>query len=190
MLTLLRHGRTPANAAGQLQGQLDTALDEVGLNQAVAAAARLTPVDVLISSPLRRAQQTATAFGIPFVTDPRWTEIDYGAFDGTPIGEVPASFWDRWRADPSFAPDGGESLVDLGRRVRSALDELADQFVDHHVVVVSHVSPIKAAVAWALGVPDDIAWRCHLRVASVTRIELTRRGPLLHAFNEVSHLEG
>lgn len=190
MLTLLRHGRTAANAAGLLQGRMDTSLDEVGLAQAHAAAAALGPVDLMICSPLRRAQQTAAVFDVPVTIDERWIELDYGSYDGRQIGEVPAEFWDKWRTDVNYVPDGGESLADLGRRVRGALDELLEAMVERHVVVVSHVSPIKAALAWALGSSDEIAWRCHLRVASVTRIELTKRGPLLHAFNDVSHLRG
>jgi broad specificity phosphatase PhoE len=53
------------------------------------------------------------------------------------------------------------------------------------VVVVSHVTPIKAAVAWALGTPD-LYWRLYLRTASVTRISWNRDAPILHGFNEVA----
>ena len=53
------------------------------------------------------------------------------------------------------------------------------------MVVVSHVSPIKAAVAWALGTVD-LYWRLHLRTASVTRIGWNRDAPILHGFNEVA----
>jgi broad specificity phosphatase PhoE len=56
------------------------------------------------------------------------------------------------------------------------------------VVVVSHVSPIKAAVAWALGVGDEVTWRLFVAPASLTRIALGDRGPVLHTFNEVAHL--
>ena len=58
------------------------------------------------------------------------------------------------------------------------------------VVVVSHVSPIKAGVAWALGTGDEIAWRMFVALASVTRIAVSDRGPLLRSFNEVAHLAG
>ncbi|WP_395154817.1 histidine phosphatase family protein, partial [Ilumatobacter sp.] len=68
MLILVRHGRTAANKAGQLQGRLDQDLDEVGVQQAVAVAAMVLgagQVDAVIASPLQRAQQTAEAFGLP-----------------------------------------------------------------------------------------------------------------------------
>jgi len=51
-------------------------------------------------------------------------------------------------------------------------------------VVVSHVSPIKAAAAWALGAGDGVAWRMHLDLASVCRIRTGARPPVLVSFNE------
>ncbi len=53
------------------------------------------------------------------------------------------------------------------------------------VVVVSHVTPIKAAVAWALGMTAELSWRLHLQTASVTRIGWGNGHPVLHGFNEV-----
>ena len=56
---------------------------------------------------------------------------------------------------------------------------------EHDVVVVSHVSPIKAAVAWALGAGDQVVWHLHLATASVTRIGWGADVPVLHRYNEV-----
>ena len=49
---------------------------------------------------------------------------------------------------------------------------------------MSHVSPIKAAVGWALGVGIDLSWRSHLSQASISRIDIRRAGPILFTFNE------
>lgn len=185
MLILVRHGRTVLNATGRLQGRIDTPLDEVGLAQAAAVAARVGPVDELISSPLARAQQTADAFGVAYTVDARWVELSYGIHEGTEVHATPSEVWDSWRADPWFAPVGGESLGTLDLRVRTACVELAARIGDLDVAVVSHVSPIKAAVAWALGTDVSMAWRSHLSVASICRIEMRRTGPVLTAFNEV-----
>ena len=76
--------------------------------------------------------------------------------------------WRRWSRDLAFVPDGGESLDALGRRVRQACDELWPEAVDDDIVVVTHVSPIKAAVAWALGVGDETSWRMFVDLASVS----------------------
>ncbi|MGH9062016.1 MAG: histidine phosphatase family protein, partial [Acidimicrobiales bacterium] len=56
------------------------------------------------------------------------------------------------------------------------------------VVVVSHVSPIKAAVTWALGAPPEAIWRMFVAVASVSRVGAGRAGaPSLHTFNETRY---
>ena len=185
MLILVRHGRTALNAAGLLQGRIDEPLDDVGREQAAAVAAHVGPVDELISSPLRRAVQTAEAFGVPFTTDERWIELSYGKFEGVPSSELlSAGVWDQWRRDPAFVPEGGESLVELDGRVRAACDDLLERARDVDVAIVTHVSPIKSAVAWALDAPIDIAWRSHLSPASICRIQMGFRSPVLTSFNE------
>ncbi|CAN5520976.1 hypothetical protein BH24ACT5_BH24ACT5_00190 [soil metagenome] len=184
MLILVRHGRTVLNAEGRLQGRIDVALDDIGRRQAAAVAARVGPVDELISSPLLRARETADAFGQPYTVDDRWVELAYGVYEGVPHADTPSEIWNTWRTDPSFVPEGGESLTDIDARVRAACDELVDRAARRTVAVVSHVSPIKTAVAWALGSPLDIAWRSHLSQASICRIEMRPQGPVLFTFNE------
>ena len=123
--------------------------------------------------------------------DERWVEVDYGEFECQPLGDIPADVWQRWMADRHFRPEGGETLAEVDVRVGEACDELfaaagaGARRREGDVVVVSHVTPIKAAVAWALGTPD-LYWRLHLRTASVTRIGWNRDAPILHGFNEVA----
>lgn len=190
MLILVRHGRTEANAAGLLLGRDDPVLDEVGVAQAEAVAATLGGADRVVSSPLRRTRSTAERLAVDVELDPRWIEVSYGEWEGRPLGEVPVETWNRWAADPDFAPPGGESLAQLGVRVRDACEDLAPNAADDDIVVVSHVSPIKAAVAWALGVSDEVAWHLYLAPASITRIGFRGRRPVLHTYNVTSHLPG
>ena len=192
MLILVRHGESTLNAAGALAGRLDAPLTERGRAQAIAAGGVLEVVNELRSSSLLRARETAALLGTaqPASIDDRFVEIDYGSLDGAPLGTVPAELWDRWTTDASFAPDGGESLVMLGARVADALEELFStpgigaRSDEGDVVVVSHVSPIKAAVVWALDADPLIAWRTRLSNGSLTRIDLGPRGPQLRSFNE------
>jgi len=190
MLTLVRHGRTAANAEARLQGRIDNPLDDTGRDQARAIGRAVIDVDVLVASPLERAVDTAAlAFpGMEPRIDPRWLELDYGDLDGLRAGDVPMETWQRWRAEPDFRPPGGGTLVELGRRVREALEQLAPDASTGHVVVVTHVSPIKAAMAWALGVDDGVAWRSRLDQASITRIGVRDAIPSLVGFNDTSHL--
>ena len=188
MLILVRHGLTQANADSLLLGRADRPLTDVGRAQAAAIAATIGEPALVVSSPLQRARETAEAFGAPVEIDERWIEIDYGEYDCRPLADVPQGFWEAWRNDPAQRPPGGESLTDVGQRVREACSELAARAASEDVVVVTHVSPIKAAVAWALGAGDEIAWRTFVAVASITRIAVNDRGPVLRSFNECHHL--
>jgi broad specificity phosphatase PhoE len=184
VLLLVRHGRTGANATQRLQGRLDLPLDEVGIAQVAGVAEWLGRPDRLISSPLLRARQTAEAFAVPYEVDDRWIELDYGILDGMPLAEVGDHVWTRWRIDPQYHAGGGESLAEMHERVVTALEELMADAAQQTIVVTTHVSPIKAAMTWALGVDVTVGWRCHLDQASVCRIAIGPKGPALVGFNE------
>ena len=192
MLIIVRHGRTEANAQGLLLGRSDPPLDDTGRTQARSLARSLAwaarAASRVVSSPLTRCRETAEALGLPVVVDDRWIELDYGEWDGRPVAEIPTATWRRWRSDADFHPPGGESLADVGRRVREAANDLVDEATTDDVVVVTHVSPVKASMAWALGVGDELCWRVHVAPAAITRIALGEHGPVLHSFNEASHL--
>ncbi len=185
---LVRHGRTDVNARGLLQGRLDPPLDEVGYVQAAEVAKSIGRADRVISSPLLRARETAEAFGAPVEIDERWIELDYGELDGLPVASVGMEVWQLWRADLGYTPAGGESIQAMAQRVLAACLDLADEAIERDIVVVSHVSPIKAAVTWALGVGTEAGWRTHLDAASITRVICRPDGPLLRTFNETAHL--
>jgi len=191
MIIVVRHGRTEANASGLLLGRSDPSLDELGRRQADAAGDALRGVGTVISSPLARCRETAEAIAAKSDTtvdiDDRFIELNYGDWEGRPVGDVTGDEWTSWRADIDFSPPGGESLAALGDRVRSGLDDLVGRAADDDVVVVTHVSPLKAAVAWALGVGDEVSWRMFVSNASIVRIAVTR-GPSLHSFGEIAHL--
>lgn len=190
MLIVVRHGRTEANASGLLLGRrLDPGLDELGQRQAVALRSVVGGAARVVCSPLRRTRETAAALGLPVEVDERWVEIDYGSLDGTPLTDVPAASWAEWRADPELPFGGGESLAAVGRRVRAAAEDLVDESRSHDVVVVTHVSPIKAVTAWALGVGDEVIWRLWCAPASVTIIGTDGPVPSLRAYNVTAHLD-
>jgi len=194
VLILVRHGESVANAQGLLLGRTDAELTDAGRAQVLAARALVRePVAEVRTSPLRRARDTAALLdlGPVPVVDDRWIEVDYGEYEAQPLSEVPAEVWRHWREDRDFRPAGGETLAEVDERVTAACADLFEKDgagarrADGDVVVVSHVTPIKAAVAWALGT-WDLYWRLYLRTASVTRIGWNRDGPILHSFNEVA----
>jgi broad specificity phosphatase PhoE len=193
VLILVRHGESVANAQGLLLGRTEAELTELGRAQIAATRPLLPdPVAEVRTSPLQRARDSAALLdlGAPVTVDERWVEIDYGEYECQPLGGIPAEVWQRWQRDRDFRPAGGETLAEVDRRVSGACEELfaedgAARRRGGDVVVVSHVTPIKAAVAWALGTLD-LYWRLHLKTASVTRIGWNRDAPILHGFNEVA----
>jgi broad specificity phosphatase PhoE len=141
-------------------GRADPPLSQLGEQQARQLAEQLPAPDLVISSPLRRAFDTAAAFGHEVEVDERWIELDYGEFDGLHPDSLPAATWQQWRDDPSFAPPGHST-----------------------VLVVTHVSPIKAALAWALDVPISVSWRLFVEDASVCRIDSKDGEKVVRWFN-------
>ena len=196
MIFFVRHGETALNRDGRLQGRIDPELSERGGEQVTRVAQRFAPDSVarVYASPLRRAQQTAVAIaavcGAEVEIDDRLVELDYGEWDGKPLTEMRTPRGDLWFADPTFAPPGGESLVDVTARVEAfCLDRLKPDG-DERIVAVSHVSPIKAAVIWALAVDERATLRMQLGLASITTIGARTNGaPYLVAFNDCAHLE-
>ena len=197
-LLLLRHGRTVANASGLLLGRADPPLDATGEAQAAAlaeevATGRFGEVVRIVTSPLQRARATAAAVAalvdVDVVVDDRLVELDYGELDGVALSDVPAEVWAAWRADLSFRPPSGETLLELSARVQELCVELlAPDRPAGVTVAVSHVSPIKAAAAWAMGVDDSVSWRMHLDPASITAVAARGRAAALTVFNDTAHL--
>ena len=193
VLVLVRHGESELNRRNCLVGRLDPELTDRGEEQARQAGKTLGPVTTLISSPLSRTRRTAEllGLGVPLHIDERVIEIDYGDLDGTPLDAIDPKLWEQWFRDPDFAPANGESLATLSQRVTPLLEELfaspgeGARSREGDVVIVSHVSPIKAAVAWALGTDPLLAWRLRLSTGSITRIAYGPQGPQLTGFNEL-----
>ena len=191
-LILVRHGQTAVNAEGRLQGRIDAPLTDLGRRQSAASGAAL-PAEVsrVVVSPLLRARQTAEAFGlpssVPVEVDERWIELDYGEWDTTSFADLPPDALAQWRSDPTFAPPGGESLRAVTARVADFCTEMLD---GPHSIAVSHVSPIKAAVTWALDAGELLGWRMFLELASITRIGSQQGHGILLGYNDTAHLEG
>ena len=139
---LVRHGETPWNRANRLQGHTDVELSADGRAEASRVGRGIAPGgwDVLVSSPLARATQTADAFaaatGVPFAgVEPLLIERCYGAGEGL----TPAQLEQRFGDDVP----GRESRADAAERGVRALDRLAAGYPDLRVLAVTHGSLIK-----------------------------------------------
>jgi glucosyl-3-phosphoglycerate phosphatase len=193
-LVLWRHGETDFNAAGRMQGHLDSALTEVGWNQArfaVPALARFEP-DLVISSDLRRAMDTATVLtetiGVPLRVDKRLRETHLGEWQGMTGPEVDAD-WpgdrDRWTLDATWAPPGGETRVEVAERAAGVVDDLlSDTDPGQTVLLAAHGGLITALTARLLSLPIE-AWPQLGGIHNCHWVELRRRADLwrLAAYN-------
>lgn len=193
---LLRHGQTPLSVEKRFSGTVEAALTDVGQRQAAAVAARLAdePFDAVVSSPLKRARQTADALGRDYVVDEDLRETDFGAWEGLTFAEVRERHPDElnaWLADPAVPPPGGESLLATVERVRAARDRLMAAYPGGRILVVSHVTPIKSLTQLALAAQPTVLYRLHLDLVSLTTIDWYSDGPaVLRSFNDTHHMAG
>ena len=197
MIILIRHVQTTTNALSLLVGRSDPALTEVGERQALALRPLLEGVREVWSSPLQRARSTASLAlpGFEPVVKESFIEVDYGTLDGEPLSAVSPEQWHQFEHDHTMAFGGGESLAALDRRVHAELDVLlADRTSllhrhHEHLAIVSHMSPIKSAMVWALGVPGSVAYRMHLNNGSITTITTRQASPALLHYNVVPAID-
>ncbi|KAA9380738.1 bifunctional RNase H/acid phosphatase [Microbispora cellulosiformans] len=199
-LLLLRHGQTPLSIEKRFSGLGDPELTPTGLAQAEAAAARLARrpqrVEVIVTSPLARARQTAEVVasrtGSAVLVDEDLRETDFGAWEGYTFAEIQRRWPGElaaWLADPSVAPPGGESFASTARRVEQARERILKAHESRSVVVVSHVTPIKTLIRFALGAPPEALYRMHLDLACLSAIDYYADGPsVVRTFNDTSHL--
>lgn len=160
-LILLRHGRTPWNDDGRLQGQTDVPLDDVGRAQARAAASALAPLRpaLVVSSDLVRARDTAQvladAAGAPLRLDARLRERDFGAWEGLIGAEIEEGWpeaYAAWRQGDEPGEMAAEPRSAVGRRVIAAIEEAAAGLDPRDLlVVVGHGGALSTAMTAALG---------------------------------------
>ncbi|GIJ20986.1 histidine phosphatase family protein [Micromonospora lutea] len=159
-LIIWRHGNTDWNATSRVQGQTDVPLNDLGREQARSAAALLATLrpDALVASDLSRAAETAAALsaltGLPVRSDARLRERHFGQWQGLLLTEVVERFpeeYARWRAgDPDPGADV-EPLDDLGKRIGTALQEVAEEMPGGTVVVATHGGAARQGCGHLLG---------------------------------------
>ncbi|MET8862628.1 bifunctional RNase H/acid phosphatase [Nonomuraea sp. NPDC004580] len=199
-LLLLRHGETELSVQRRFSGLGDAELTANGLAQASAAASRLARepyrLDVIVTSPLTRARQTAEAVaqqtGLDVEVCDDLREADFGAWEGHTFTEVQRRWPDElaaWLSDPAVAPPGGESFAEASRRVQAAREHLTERYEGRTVLAVSHVTPIKLLLQDALTAPLQALYRMHLDLACLSLIEYYADGPaVVKTFNDTAHL--
>jgi len=176
ILDLMRHGEPIGGR--RYRGQIDDPLSEKGWAQMQAAVGDIVPWTRIVSSPLLRcrafAETLADAHGLPLALDERLKEVGFGEWEGKSAAEIeqgaPGTLA-RFKADPINArPEGAEPLADFHARVAAGLEELLAQHAGQHVLVVGHAGVMRMALAWALHIPLEHAYRIEVATASLTRL--------------------
>lgn len=195
-LVVVRHGETSANTDGVWHGSTDTPLTARGHAQARCVAERLarecSDVVAIYSSDLRRALDTATpiarALGLEVQTERGLREYDLGSWEGKTYRELLTEhrLWDHMRADPHYAPHGGESPLGVAERLCATLRAIALRHERSRVVVVSHGGALSLAFGLLLD-RDYGQWRRVMDNCAVT--ELTLEPLALLRFNDKTHLD-
>lgn len=151
MLALIRHGQTDWNLAGRMQGRTDIPLNDTGRAQALAAADVLAaePWDVVVSSPLMRARETAEIIadrlGVPLgASYDDLVEQEFGGAEGTLVADLAT----RW---PARDFPGKEPDAEVGPRGVRALEQIAGDHPAARVLVVAHGTLIRHTLAVIAG---------------------------------------
>jgi broad specificity phosphatase PhoE len=201
-ITFVRHAETTANATGTWQGHGDAGLSGRGRRQAHALGDRLSgrQFDVVVSSDLDRALETAVLAGLDPRSDARWREIDIGRWEGLTRAEVHERYPEeisRIEAGEAVRLGGGESWLDLAARVERSLGELVGEVPDgSRVLVLSHGGVIHAALEAGFSMVghelsgDGSRGLGQLRNASVTEVGAEAGSFRVRVFNDVTHLDG
>jgi len=173
---LIRHGEPVGGR--KYRGQIDDPLSEKGWAQMHAAVGESVPWTRIVSSPLLRcrafAETLADRHDLPLALDERLKEVGFGAWEGKSAAEIeqdaPGSLA-RFKADPVHArPQGAEPLADFHARVAAAFDDLLAQHAGQHVLLVGHAGVMRMALAWALQIPLEHAYRIEVATATLTRL--------------------
>jgi len=169
-LHLLRHGAP--EGAGRLIGQTDALPTAEGIAACVAQANGLG-VEAVLSSDLARAARPAEAIaeplGLSATVDPRWRELDFGAWDGQAADTIDTEALGRFWSDPDAnPPPGGERWSALVARVGLALVDLDPR----PTLVVTHAGAMRAAFASLCGFGQRELWAFDLPYAGLVSLRV------------------
>jgi probable phosphoglycerate mutase len=195
----IRHGETAWNVDTRIQGHLDIPLNDVGRWQArrVGAALAGESIASVYASDLGRAHATAQAVadvaGLPVVADAGLRERAFGVFEGRTFAQIEADWPDqaqRWRKrDPTFEPEGGESLLRFRERIVGTLQRLAVGHPGEQIVVVGHGGVMDVLYRAATGQELQAPRTWALGNAAINRLLWTPDGMTLVGWADTGHLD-
>jgi broad specificity phosphatase PhoE len=198
-IILARHGETDWNASEIFRGRADVALNETGLRQAELLGEYLSSekIDIVYSSPLRRAVQTAEAIARPQALDVNivgnLNDIDCGQWQGLSLQEVKDKYteiYQDWLDTPEQVRiPGGESLEDVRRRAMPFVEDAVMRCREGRIVFVSHRVVHKVLICALLGLDNSSFWNFKQDTGAITRFNIGGGRLVLTSHNDTSYLK-
>ena len=199
-IILVRHGETDWNTEQVFRGRIDVALNQVGLSQAEAVGLSLKErdIDVLYSSPLKRAFETANILAkgrnVEIVSEEGFVDINFGLWQGISHQKVKEDFknlYAQWLSEPhTVSFPEGESLEEVKARSQTALDTLIKNNPGKTVAIVSHRVVNKVLLCTVLGLNLSHFWNIRQDTCAVNSFEYREGNYFLTLLNDTCHLKG
>jgi probable phosphoglycerate mutase len=176
----MRHGQAENNVSRILVGRhIESHLTEYGRQQVADSAKQLKsiPIDKVYVSPVLRTVETAQIvcqiLGVDYRVDERLYETEMGKLVGMNYEELTTKYGDLFlrfysEYDPVLESFGVETFASIKQRIKSLLDDLLQKHEESNVLMVTHLDPIKAALATLLDLKPEALYRWHIRNASLT----------------------
>lgn len=197
-ITIIRHGETEWNTQKRIQGQQNSPLTDNGILQAQLVATALTKreFDILISSDLNRALQTANIINekllIKQEQNSNLRERSFGIMEGKTFGELqdlfPSSFTHYKQRDPKFVIPNGESIEQLFQRVTSAIKEIATIHKDKKVLLVSHGLVLEMMMYKTFNLPLNTPRNFSINNCSISSFYIDNKNWFLKEWGVIEHL--
>jgi uncharacterized phosphatase len=185
-ICLIRHGETEWNAIRKIQGKTDIPLNRTGIQQALECRDFLkeSEFDVLITSPLKRARQTADiineALNLPLIEMADFQERDFGDAEGMTKEERVAAFPDKNYPNQ-------ESLESLNKRVVAGIDKIYSNYPNKKVLLVAHGGVINSILS-TFSDGEIGSGKTRLMNACISNIHFHEEKWVIKNYNQIEHL--
>ena len=201
-ITAVRHGETAWNVDTRIQGQIDIGLNTRGQWQAQQLGAALAEhgLNHIYTSDLARAHHTALAIATHAGIAPHAVALHaglreraFGVFEGRTHAEIEAQWPQdalRWRQRvPDWAPQGGESPLQLRQRVEQTVAHIAARHPGEHIALVAHGGVLDMLYRLATGQEVNAVRTWELGNCAINRLLWTPEGLTLVGWADIAHLE-
>ena len=197
-MILMRHGQADNNVNRILVGRhIESHLTDYGKHQVLDTAKYLgeISIDKVLVSPVVRTIETAEIvceyLGLDYQIDERLYEIELGRLVGMNYEEIISKYGNLFlefytENEAALTPYGVESFASIKQRIKNILDEMAETYSDRNVLMISHLDPIKAAIAIILDLKPESLYRWQIRNASLTILKNDNKAYTLTGVNVMS----